>query len=266
MKTAVVTGAAGAIGSAVCVRLLARDYRVIAVDVDAARLDRLPTPVIRLRADLTAPDFCDDVTTAVQAAGGCCDLLVNTAGIVLTGPIEDADPGEIRREQLINLQAPMLLTRALLPQLKQVRGQVISVASLASMLPLAQSPGYSATKAGLRAFMLGLSQRERETGVRISLVHPGAVDTPMLRYEAANGGSPLNFLTAPIGPDDVADAVVANLEHPRLETFLPRHEGWLAKLLGLTPVVLQHIRPHLERAARTRLDTYRRDNALVPVR
>ena len=265
MKSAVVTGAAGAIGSAICAQLLTRGYQVLAVDIDTAGLDRLGRRVIPVRADLTAPKFSEQVVEAVHAAGGRCDLLVNNAGIVVAGPIEAADPEMIRREQQINLQAPILLTRALLPLLKQNRGQVVSVASLASMLPLAESPGYSASKAGLRAFMLALSLREKETGVRISLVHPGAVDTPMLRHETATGGSALNFLGTPLSPDTVADAVVGNLDHPHLETSLPRYDGWLVKLVGLTPAVLQRIRPILERTAQSRLEKYRRDNGIPSV-
>jgi NAD(P)-dependent dehydrogenase (short-subunit alcohol dehydrogenase family) len=262
VKTAVLTGAAGAIGSAICAELLARGYQVIAVDVDNAGLDRLGSQVIPVCTDLTAPEFCAHVVDAVHAAGGRCDLLVNNAGVVLAGPIETLDPEMIRREQQINLQAPILLTRALFALLKQNRGQVVSVASLASMLPLAESPGYCASKAGLRAFMLSLSMRERETGVQISLVHPGAVDTPMLRREVANGGSVLNFLGSPLSPDTVATAVVGNLDHPRLETSVPRRDGFLVKIVGLTPGVLQRIRPLLERTAQSNLERYRRDNGI----
>jgi NAD(P)-dependent dehydrogenase (short-subunit alcohol dehydrogenase family) len=262
VKAAVVTGAAGAIGSAICTRLVARGYHVFAVDVDSAGLDRLPrvTPVC---VDLTEPDFYAQIVTAVRAAGGRCDLLVNNAGVVLAGPIELADPDMVRREQLINLQAPILLTHALFGLLQQNRGQVVSVGSLASMLPLAESPGYCASKAGLRAFMLALSLRQKETGVRIGLVHPGAVDTPMLRHEAANGGSAFNFLGTPLNADSVAAAVVANLDTPRLETTLPRHDGWFAKLVGLVPGVLQRIRPLLDRTARSRLEKYRQQHGIA---
>jgi NAD(P)-dependent dehydrogenase (short-subunit alcohol dehydrogenase family) len=260
MKTAVVTGAAGAIGSAVCGLLINRGYQVLAVDV--VGLGGLPSGVTPVHADLTDPRFYLRVLEAVNSAGERCDLLVNNAGIVLTGPLEAVDPDMMRREQQVNLQAPMLLTWALFPLLRQARGHVVSVASLASMLPLAESPGYCASKAGLRAFMLALSLRQKETGVHISLVHPGAVDTPMLRHEAANGGSALNFLSAPLAPEVVANAVVANLDRPCLETSLPRIDGPLVKLVGLSPAVLQRIRPLLERRAASGAAKYRRDNGI----
>ncbi|MES9539442.1 MULTISPECIES: SDR family oxidoreductase [unclassified Actinomadura] len=262
MRVAVVTGAAGAIGTAITLRLQERGFHVIAVDLDAAGLDRLPRPVTRLRLDLTEPGFHQDVVAAVEASGGRCDLLVNNAGIVVTRPFEEVTVEDSRREQLINLQAPMQLSRALYPALRRVPGRIVSVVSLGAMMPLAESAGYCASKAGLRAFMLALAMLERETGVRVGMVHPGAVDTPMLRHEAANGGSALNFLSEPLSPDAVARAVVANLDRPRLETNLPRHDGWLLKTAGLTPGVLPRIRPLLERLAQPGLRKYRRDHGM----
>jgi short-subunit dehydrogenase len=238
VSTAVVTGAAGAIGSATTRRLLEREYDVLAVDVDAQRLSMLPAPARTLTADLTDPSAADRVAAAAQR----CDLLVNIAGIVVTTPFERASTEEILREQQVNLTAPMLLTRALLPALMAARGQIVAVASVGSMLPLAQSPGYSASKFGLRGFLLALGLRERETGVRVSIINPGSVDTPMLRHEAATGGSPLNFLGTPLRPDTIADAVLRQLDRPRPETNLPRTDGWLTKTVMLNPGLLHRLR------------------------
>ncbi|GAA0969176.1 SDR family oxidoreductase [Actinocorallia libanotica] len=257
MSTAVVTGAAGAIGSAVCARLVARGFEVIAVDVDEAGLARLPS-VTPLVADLTDPASHD----AIAAAAPRCDVLVNNAGIVVTTPFERAERSDILREQHLNLQAPILLTHALFPALQRASGQLISVVSLGSMLPLAESPGYSASKFGLRGFLLSLAMRERETGVRVGIVNPGAVDTPMLRHEAATGGSPLNFLGVPMRPEAVADAVVGLLDRPRLEVNLPRHDGWLVKIALLAPGVFRRIRPLLERAAQPALRRYRESRGI----
>ncbi|MFI7128751.1 SDR family NAD(P)-dependent oxidoreductase [Nonomuraea sp. NPDC050153] len=262
MKIAVVTGAAGAIGTDICARLNDRGYHVVAVDVDAAGLDRLPDPATRLCLDLTDPGFHEGVVAAVDALGGRCEVLVNNAGIVVTRPFEQVTAEEARREQLINLQAPMQLSRALYPALRRVPGRIVSVVSLGAMMPLAESAGYSASKAGLRAFMLALAMLEGRTGVRVSMVNPGAVDTPMLRHEAADGGSALNFLSRPLRPDTVARAVVANLDRPRLETNLPRYDGWLLKAAGLAPGVLPRLRPLLERLAQPGLRRYRRQQGI----
>jgi NAD(P)-dependent dehydrogenase (short-subunit alcohol dehydrogenase family) len=262
MKIAVVTGAAGAIGAAVCARLNQRGHHVVAVDVDAAGLDRLPEPATRLCLDLTDPGFHEGVVAAVDALGGGCDVLVNNAGIVVTRPFEQVTPAESDREQVINLHAPMQLSRALYPALQRVSGRIVSVVSLGAMMPLAESAGYSASKAGLRAFMLALAMLERQSGVGISMVHPGAVDTPMLRQEATDGGSALNFLNRPLHPDIVARAVVANLDRPRLETAIPWYDGWLLKAAGLAPWALPGIRPLLERLAQPGLRRYRHQHGI----
>lgn len=258
MSTAVVTGAGGAIGSAVVARLLAAGHHVVAVDV--AGLDRLPAEVTRVPVDLTDPDAADAVLDAV---GDRCDVLVNNAGVVVTTPFERATREELLREQQVNLQAPLLLTHALFPLLQRSGGHVVSVVSLGSMLPLAQSPGYSASKFGLRGLLLGLALRTRETGVNVSLVHPGSVDTPMLRHEAATGGSPMNFLGTPLDPDRVAAAVVRCLDRPRLETSLPRTDGWLVKAAVLAPGLLRRARPLLERAAQPALRRYQHEHGLT---
>lgn len=263
-RVALVTGAAGAIGRAICASLSERGYTVLALDIAADALTEVAAlPGVQpLIADLTDPGLTDQVVEAVEEHGGRCDLVVHNAGVVVTTPLTEITPEESRREQTINLQAPMDLSRRLYPLLAASRGQIIAVVSLGSMMPLAESAGYSASKAGLRAFLQGLAMMTRETGVRISMVHPGAVDTPMLRHEATSGGSALNFLSTPLRPEQVAAAVLAVHDRPRLEVCLPRHDGWMLKAVGLTPGLLPRLRPLLERLARPGLRAYRREHGL----
>lgn len=257
MTVAVVTGAAGGIGREVCRRLQGRGVDVIAVDLDEARLNELPDPLTRLPLDLTEPDAEQRVLDVVERLGAGCDLLVNNAGIVVTTPLEEVSPADLHREQAVNLLAPMQLTRALYPALQRSRGHVVSVVSLGSMTPLAESPGYSASKAGLRAFMTSLAMRTAQTGVRVSMVHPGSVDTPMLRFEAASGGAAVNFLSEPLDPAVIADAVLGLVDHPRLEVCLPRYDGWLLKAAGLSPSLFPRIGPVLNRLSQPGLRRYR---------
>lgn len=255
-RTAVVTGAAGAIGIAIAARLAARGFHVIAVDRDADGLAALPASVAALELDLTDPGFQDAVRSAVERRGGLLDLLVHNAGIVVTGSIEDRTPEASRREQVINLQAPILLTEALYPALRRSGGLVVGVGSAGAVYPMAESPGYSASKAGLRSYLLALAVTARRTGVRVAMVHPGSVDTPMLRREAADGGSLLNFLSKPLTPDFVAQVVEANVDRVRLETFLPRSDRFLT-LLAAVPQIIAPLQPFLERLGRRGLQRFR---------
>lgn len=255
-KTAVVTGAAGAIGRAICERLGARGFHVIAVDRDLDGLKSLPDSVAPLKIDLTDDGFQDVVAETVAQRGAGVDLLVHNAGIVVTGPIEDRSPSASTREQLINLQAPILLTERLFTDLRLVGGKVVGVGSGGALFPLAASPGYSASKAGLRAYLIALNGGRAATGVRAAVVHPTAVDTPMLRREAEEGGSLANFISAPISADVVAGAVVSTLDHNRVEMFLPRSSYLQLKLLNAFPGIAPWIDPMLNRLGRRGLSRY----------
>ncbi|MCA1008416.1 SDR family oxidoreductase [Rhodococcus hoagii] len=266
MTRAVVTGAGGAIGSAICRGLAGRGYDIVAVDVDADGLKRLArelsSQVTPYRCDLT-----NDAEHArlVQSVDGRCDLLVHVAGVVVTTPFERVTDAEMDRELGVNLLAPVHLTRALYPALQDSRGHVVAIVSIGGMLPLAESPGYSASKFGLRGFLLALAARTPETGVRVSIVNPGSVDTPMLRHEAATGGSALNFLSTPIAPEAVAARVLTLVDRPRVETNVPRSDGWMVKAGMLTPGLTLRALPWIARLARRNLDGYRERHGLDPV-
>ena len=249
-RTAVVTGAAGAIGAAVVGLLRGRGYHVIAVDRDGDGLAELPEPVTRLPLDLTDAGFEEAIVAAVERRGGSLDLLVHNAGTIVPQSVDQRTPDATRREQLTNLMAPMLLTEALWFALSRAKGMVVAVGSAGAVYPVAGSPGYSASKAGLRAYLLSLAASRRRTGVRVAMVHPSAVDTPMLRFEAEHGGSMLSFLHRPLDPGAVAHVVVARVGSRRLETFLPRSSEWQLKLLSLFPALAPRMQPVLDRLAR----------------
>ena len=252
-----VTGAGGAVGTEICLRLAARGHQIIAVDVDDVGLKALQDKVSRVtpvRCDLTDPT---DIARLTDVVGDDCSILVHAAGLVVTTPFERVSDAEIHREVGVNLLAPMLVTRALFPALQASQGHVVAVASLGSMLPMAESPGYSASKFGLRGFLLALAARTPVTGVQTSIVNPGAVDTPMLRHEAATGGSALNFIGTPLEPDRIARAVVSALDRPRVEINVPRADGWLVKVAMLSPGLTLRLLPKVARLAQGNLTRYR---------
>jgi short-subunit dehydrogenase len=262
-RTAVVTGAAGAIGTILCERLLDRGFHVIAVDRDAAGLAALPDPTARLQVDLGDDGFPDLVAEAVARRGNGLDMLVHNAGVVATGAVQDRQPAMSRLEQIINLQAPILLTERLFRELQSAGGVVVGVGSGGALFPMAASPGYSASKAGLRAYLLALNGSRKHTGVRTALVHPTAVDTPMLRLEAEQGGSLANFTSAPMSPEAVADAVVSVLDRHRLEIFLPWSSEFQLKLLNAFPQLLRLVDPVLDHLGARGLARYRASRGIT---
>lgn len=248
-SVAVVTGAAGAIGTEICRRLQARGYAVLAADLDPAALDALQTrlalPLTTVAGDLTDPQTIERIRDTLETRFGRCDVLINNAGTVITDPFEQMTPATVRREVEVNQLAPMLLTHALFGLLQARHGQVISVVSLGSMLPLAESPGYAASKFGLRGFMLSLALRTPHNGVRISTVNPAGVDTPMLHHEARSGGSPLNFLGTPLQPAQVAERVIRQLSRPKIENDISASDGWLIRIAMLFPNLYARVLPLL---------------------
>ncbi len=246
---AVVTGAAGAIGTEICQRLQARGYAIVAADLSETGLEalraKLAQPLTCVAGDLSDPQTAERIRNTLEQQYGRCDLLINNAGMVITDAFETMTTAQVRREVDVNLLAPMLLTHALFPLLQARRGQVISVVSLGSMLPLAESPGYAASKFGLRGFMLSLALRTPRNGVRISTVNPAGVNTPMLHYEARTGGSPLNFLGTPLEPEQVAERVIRQLHKPKIENDISASDGWLIRIAMLFPNFYAKVLPLL---------------------
>jgi len=107
---------------------------------------------------------------------------------------------------------------------------------------------YSASKFGLRGLLCALNNEVHSAGVKVSGIYPGAIDTKMLRYEATNGGSALNFLSKIHDVDEVADAFEKALDTGRLEIYVPYSESLSARLAAGLPWIIRPLIPSLNRA------------------
>ncbi|MEM7279669.1 MAG: SDR family oxidoreductase, partial [Pseudomonadota bacterium] len=107
---------------------------------------------------------------------------------------------------------------------------------------------YSATKFALRGFLASLQAELKTSGIHVSGIYPGAIDTPMLRYEAQEGGSALNFIAPPATPEEVTKAFFKLLKRPKLEVYVP-HSGSLSArfFAGVLPAIANKMIPGLER-------------------
>jgi short-subunit dehydrogenase len=175
---------------------------------------------------------------AVEDAG-VVDLLVNNAGVGWAGPLTQMAPDEIDRLVVVNLVAPIQLTRALLPRmLQRGRGHVVNVGSIVAHTGREDEAVYAATKGGLAAFSESLRQELAGTPVRVSLVTPGVVDT---QFFERRGRAYDRSWPRPLPPERVADAVVHAVETGRAELFVP---GWTtvpARLSGGTPGLFRRL-------------------------
>jgi 2-dehydro-3-deoxy-L-rhamnonate dehydrogenase (NAD+) len=184
-RVAVITGGAQGIGYAVAERLLKSDASVVLWDIDAARLAEAETALGKLgKVSASIVELCveADVAEATQTAvtiHGRIDILVNNAGI--TGgnaPTWELAPEVWRRVIDVNLVAPFLTCRAIVPQmLKQGYGRIVNIASVAGKEGNPNASHYSASKAGLIALTKSLAKELATKGVLVNAVSPAAAKT-----------------------------------------------------------------------------------------
>jgi NADP-dependent 3-hydroxy acid dehydrogenase YdfG len=231
-----VTGASSGIGEATA-RPAAKAGAAVALG--ARRTDRIAALAERItaeggRAVAITTDVSDEASArafveATIAELGGLDVLVNNAGVMLLGPIEDAPTEEWRRMIDANVYGVLYCTHAALPHfLAHGRGHVVTVSSVAGVRASAGSGVYNLTKFGVGAFSESLRQEVAERGIRVTLIEPGAVTTELrthLRPEIASEQEKRFAGVTPLEADDIANAIIYALgqpEHVSLNEILIR--------------------------------------------
>lgn len=216
MKTALVTGGTSGIGEA-CVRtLVAHGWRCVATGRRAERLDVL---VAELGADKVHPcvfDVRDEAARdaaldALPEAFQGIDLLVNNAGLALgTAPAQAADLAQWKTMIETNVTALVSLTHKLLPTLIERRGAVINVSSVAATYPYTGGNVYGGTKAFVHQFSLGLRSDLHGTGVRVTSIEPGMVETEFTLVRTGGNQAAHDTLyggATPMTAEDIAETI-----------------------------------------------------------
>jgi NAD(P)-dependent dehydrogenase (short-subunit alcohol dehydrogenase family) len=246
-RTALMTGGGGAMAREIALRLEKKGYRLVLVDVDeermAANAELLSSPVTRV-ADLSSPEEIRAVAEWIEAEHPDLDLLVNNAGLIQPGDVDEVSAADIDRHVNVNLLAPMHLTRAAARVMKpRRRGDILTIVSMGGILALPGSASYAASKFGLRGFQTSIRTKLAPHGIRVMGVFPSGVDTPMLRYEATHGGSALNFVGKVKTVADVGDAVEKALRSGSLETYVPYGDSLTTRLVGTVPWAIEKVVP-----------------------
>jgi short-subunit dehydrogenase len=236
---ALVTGASSGIGAATARALAGDGVTVALAGRDAAAL-------AAVAADTGGPTFAGDLTEAgyparlvaeASAALGGLDIVVSNAGAGWSGPFADMRPADIDQLIDINLRAPAHLLRAAVPHMvAKGRGHLALVGSIAGLVGVANEAVYSATKAGLGGLAASLRAELGGTGVKVSLISPGVVDTPF--YSRRNRPY-ARSRPVPIPAPEVAEAIVDCLRFGRPEAIVP---AWLtvpARIHSLVPRAYQ---------------------------
>ncbi|MEV6835671.1 SDR family NAD(P)-dependent oxidoreductase [Streptomyces sp. NPDC051133] len=242
--TALVTGASSGIGAAVARRLAAEGgWRMVVNGRDVTRLEQVATEASALAvpADLTRPGADRRVTGLALDHLGRLDLLVAGAGVGWSGDFTGMPRARIDEVFGVDLLATVHLVRALLPHMVAAgSGRIVLIGSVAGIGVRGEAV-YSAAKAALAAFADALRYELRGTGVRISHVVPGAVDTP---FFDRRGAPYTRSWPRPVAPERVADAVWSAVRHDRDEVYVP---GWLrlpARVRGAAPGLYRRLAAH----------------------
>lgn len=178
--TALVTGGSSGIGAAAARQLAGAGATVFLAGRDATRLTELADRIggTAIIGDLTEPAGAADLAERVLTEAGRVDVLVNNAGQGWAGPLTGMTEPEIARMVALNLTAPILLTRAVLPgMLARGRGHLGFVGSIAGRLGVREEAVYSGTKAGLSVFADSLRHETAGHGIVVTELVPAVVDT-----------------------------------------------------------------------------------------
>ena len=235
MKTAVISGATAGIGEAAARRFITGGWRVIGTGRRRERLKALADEL----GEAFAPIELDmrDVPAIVEAAKSLppVDLLINNAGLAPpTDPLQQADLDGLTNVIDTNVTGLVSLTRALLPGLIERKGAVINLASIAASYPYKGGAVYAGSKAFVRQFSLGLRCDLAGTGVRVTSIEPGMVETEFTLVRTAGDQAASDALYQGMNPmtaGDIAETIhwVATLP-PHLNInaleLMPVSQSW----------------------------------------
>ena len=209
-KAVLITGAASGIGLGAAERLAQEGAQILACDINAALLEsevsRLRQAGLQVTAhvlDVTSVASCNAAVAQAIASFGKLDVLCNVAGTLLTKHFEDISDDEWQRQMAINVTGIFSLCRAAMPHLLASKGNVVNVASIAGIIGIPYGTAYSATKGAVLMFSKALAVEYASRGVRVNVVCPGAVATPLSMSTVLPEGADFSLIgkLLPLLPD-----------------------------------------------------------------
>lgn len=242
-KLVVVTGAAGGIGSLLAAGLRGEGARVIGVD--QAECTNCDESIV---ADLSSEKGI--AALAINLADRPVDILCNVAGVQFFGPYERQELAKIWRGYAVNLIAPAMLIRAVLPGMQlRGEGQIVSIGSVMGSVNYPHFATYSSAKAGLRGLSEGLRRELHGSGIAVTYIAPRAVNTPFNSEEVRR------FLTVAKMRADEPQAVVAVMVEAivarRKDLTVGIAERFYSRLNGIFPRLVDAGLAPTTRKART---------------
>lgn len=218
----IVTGAGSGIGRATAKALAEQRARVVAVDRDGESLAKLATEIecLTVEVDVTDPTHADRILAETVREHGRVDAVVANAGIGYVGDFAQMPVEMISSLLHVNLRAPMLLIRAVLPRLLDQGGggAIVITTSIGGALPVPTEAAYGVSKTALESFAEALREEVRPAGITVSTIRPGVVETAF--HDARNVPYDRSF-PKPLPPERVAAVIAEVLQSGAVHRTVP---------------------------------------------
>lgn len=255
-KVAIITGAAGGIGSSAA-RLLAQQGAVLVLtDIRNKKLQELGetmkdsgAEIMIVEHDIRDPESWKSLVEKVRKKYGRIDILINNAGVIRPGAAEKISLDEVQHQVSVNFSGTMNGCRAILPAMKeQGSGKIVNVASLGGIIPMPGEAVYSATKFAIRGYSLSLHAELHNSPVGVAVVCPDSVDTPQLDYELQYDEAVLSFIGDPMKPEKVAKGILKAVRTKKAEVLVPFGMGIFCRIgMAAFPRLYFFLLPLLEK-------------------
>ena len=241
-RTALITGASSGIGRDIALGLSRMGTRVALLARRVTLLDELKEEIegaggraLALGADVTRASEIRASVDRTAEAFGAVDILVNSAGVLIPGSVETMKPSDLERMMEVNLYGTLHAMQAVIPSMRaRSKGNIVNIASLAGRRGAPPLGGYCASKFAVVGLTEALRVELYGSGITISLIMPGVVDTPMIRKAESNSGDlPANLIAMPV--QWVTWAVIAAIVLGLIEVDVPPGAAIAEKVAALFP-------------------------------
>ncbi len=215
IKTAIVTGASSGIGKAIAQKLAAENIQVVLVARNKDKLDSIAEElnskhggkVIALPTDVAKRDEVKRMIHKAEETFGTIDLYVNNAGLMLNAVVTEGEIDEWEQMIDVNIKGVLYGLHEVIPNMvKQKYGHIINISSVSGHEVTKRSTVYSATKFAVRAISMGLEKELAHTGVKVTNVSPGMVDTRLIGDHQST--------RKPLDTTDIANAIYYAISQP----------------------------------------------------
>lgn len=259
MHTALVTGAGSGIGRALAAALVTRGSSVVVADLDGAAAERvcgaLGARAVPAQVDVRDQGAVRELVERTDRDGGGLDLLINNAGTAIGGPFANLTAEHWRQQLEVNLYGVIHGVEAAYPLMRARRsGQICSTSSLSGIIPAPSLGPYTTSKFAVVGMSLALRAEAAQYGVRVSVLCPGFVETPLLDSGNAHDAPPTGMTSVRplirasrgriVQPERIAQACLTGLRKDKAVIVAPAsaRAAWLAYRYapGLVDVVARH--------------------------